>query len=897
MGTLALSLDRNKSSNSTAQFRRQTKLSDVISESVTWSTKIVELSLTSVVGTLSKVTSKIRTFTTKNGKMSNTTLNTGKLLNTETNDGIFSNVTANFKANSLSNVMTMTEILSTMKSQYEKFSFSLSICDVMSINRYIITHKDESVGMLEYLLQEQAICKVDYTVHIFSPAGTILNLEFTYFRTRHCTDQCLCDSLKMYDVVNDAIKERDSFCGIRETWSVLSKSNHVILQLTLMNGSESYHTLLYEGPDTLCFWSDLRYNLITGYVVMYQVLQDQDYEWMSPVKKITNDSDLVYPVNPQIRIRDYLVYKWHIRIRPDKQVVFEYRRFCLEANLKIYDGPSDNTKYTPIPTKKPVDSRIAKGFQIFITFTMKKFHSKNSRICMYVYYQSMNRRPVPCTAPKTYEYFKMYVNRGKPWPSFVALVPPDCALRFNPIFFIIEYRSPNHDNCAYRGIAVLNPDSPNGVTFLCNMLHRNIFSNYRREVPHSINMTFILYHYGFNNINRNCYVEFTGSILTKKQVLLCKPIFTMFDLNQHNIEVRKSSYSNGSRHVYINLKNEPCIYFIFPPQDNYHINQNVTFEIYGAKKMLFNSYPLHQPQYVKTFGCHHKISVKEQRYTNTILFNYQMNCPFIYKGVLLHLVNKMACSEAANTKLINLRDSCVFFTAAEPHYIKINARFASLGMLRLSCAKPGCFSGHHILKYMALIRLDELRYEYDPDYAAFSETIIYQLPVVLRPRVVNQRWALSSYFVLYGNMNLVYEPLQQEYMPEETEKLFVQLEPYALPYIFSTPSEMFYYGYNSTGYELYKKYGYTETVLYGDYKYKHCIGENMDWYEAKSQCEQSGMTLLTIDTLWELHFLKGFLQGFWVKDQRRIIPIIHFIGLQVSLIHINHALQIVQLCF
>ena len=95
--------------------------------------------------------------------------------------------------------------------------------------------------------------------------------------------------------------------------------------------------------------------------------------------------------------------------------------------------------------------------------------------------------------------------------------------------------------------------------------------------------------------------------------------------------------------------------------------------------------------------------------------------------------------------------------------------------------------------------------EIDPDYVAFSEIIIYQLPVVLRPRIVNKGWAFRSYFVLFVNMNLVYEPLQQEYMPKETGKLFVQLEPYSLLYIFSIPSEMLYYGYNSTGYEFYKK--------------------------------------------------------------------------------------------
>ena len=225
MGTQAL--DRNKSPNLTAQFRKQTKLSDVTSEAVTWSyigTKMKELTnLTSVAGTSSKVTSKIGTFTTKIGKMSNTKLNTGKLSNTETNDALFSNVAT--------------------KSEYDRFYFNLSICDVMSTNRYVKTDKDETFGILEYLLQEQVACQVEYTVHISSPVGTILNLKFTYFRTRHCTDQCLCDSLKMYDVVNDTIQERDSFCGFRETWSVLSKSNHVILQLTLMNGSESYHTL------------------------------------------------------------------------------------------------------------------------------------------------------------------------------------------------------------------------------------------------------------------------------------------------------------------------------------------------------------------------------------------------------------------------------------------------------------------------------------------------------------------------------------------------------------------------------------------------------------------------------------------------------------------------------
>ena len=809
-----------------------------------------------------------------------------ELANLTWKDGMFSSITTNFKALSnetlvrgaVSNPLTKTDILSTTESQYE----NSSICDFMSTTRYITTDKDESVGMLEYLLQEQVTCLVEYTVHLYTLTGSIFNLEFTYFRTPHCTDQCLCESLTMYDVVNDITQVRDSFCGVRETWSVLSKSNHVILQLTLMNGFESYYTLLDEKIPNFCYGSVLPYNHVTGYVLMYQILPARHYEWISPVKEITNDSGLAYPVFPQIRIRDSLIYKWHIRIRPDKHVIFQYRRFCLEPNLKIYDGPSENPKYTPFSTKKPVDTRIAKGFQIFITYSIKKILLKNNRTCMYVYYQSMIRHSLPCTAQKTFEYFKMYLNRGKPWPTFVALVPPDCALRFHPIFFIIESKSPNHDNCAYRGIAVLNPGSRNGVIFLCNMLERNIFSNYQTEVPHFINMTFILYHYGFDDTNSYCYIDFTRSLMSRGQALLCKPIFTMFDLNHLNIEVRKSYYSNGSTHVYINLKNEPCIYFIFPPQDYYHINQSITFETYGAKKQIFRLYPLHEPKYIKELGCKHKISFTEERYTNRILFNYQINCPFIYKGVLLHLVNKKTCSKAERTTLITLRDSCMFFTADKIHYIKIKARFASSGMVKLSCAKPGCIKDHYTLKYMAPLQHDALRQRYGLDYAAFSQTIIYQLPVVLRPHTINKRWAYTSYFVLLGGMNLVYEPLQQEYMPKETEKLSLQLEDYSRPDFFSTPSKLFYYGHNSTGYDLYKEYGYTEPVSYGGYNYKHCIGDDMDWYEAKSQCERNGMRLLTIDNLWELHFVKEFLQGFWVGEQRRIIPIIHFIGLQVS---------------
>ena len=99
----------------------------------------------------------------------------------------------------------------------------------------------------------------------------------------------------------------------------------------------------------------------------------------------------------------------------------------------------------------------------------------------------------------------------------------------------------------------------------------------------------------------------------------------------------------------------------------------------------------------------------------------------------------MTCSEAADTKVINVRDSCVFFTAAKPHYIKINARFSSLGMIRLSCAKPGCFRGHQ-----APIQVDDLRYEFNP------ETIIYQLPVVLKPRIINKDVLLVLILFLLG---------------------------------------------------------------------------------------------------------------------------------------------------
>ena len=61
-------------------------------------------------------------------------------------------------------------------------------------------------------------------------------------------------------------------------------------------------------------------------------------------------------------------------------------------------------------------------------------------------------------------------------------------------------------------------------------------------------------------------------------------------------------------------------------------------------------------------------------------------------------------------------------------------------------------------------------------------------------------------------MNLVYEPIQQEYMPKETGILFVQLKPYSLPYIFSIPSEMFFMGTTQLGMSFTKKYGYSKTV-------------------------------------------------------------------------------------
>ena len=224
----SLTSERSKSPNSNTQIERQAKMLNVTWKAVTWSnmrTKTGELrNLTSVAEKSSKVTSKIRekkTFTTKTWKLSNITLNSDKLSNSETKDGMYFNAT-NFKALSnvsskpgeLSNFMKMIAILSPIKSQYDKFYLNSSICDVMSTTRYIITDKDESVGMLEYLLQEQVTCRVKFTVHIFSPAYSILNLEFTYFRTRHCTDKCLCDSLTMYDVVNDTMEVRDSFCGV-----------------------------------------------------------------------------------------------------------------------------------------------------------------------------------------------------------------------------------------------------------------------------------------------------------------------------------------------------------------------------------------------------------------------------------------------------------------------------------------------------------------------------------------------------------------------------------------------------------------------------------------------------------------------------------------------------------
>ena len=264
---------------------------------------------------------------------------------------------------------------------------SLGICDLMlsKETNHINISLDQTDGLFEYILQEDQPCPVFTYWQISSPPGTILNITFTYFRTRHCSDACLCDRLALWDVVNGQSTYRSYYCGHRDPWYVFTKTNKLLMRLEIVDAKKSF--ILMSKSKKLDF------DDITGFVIIYKTLSADEYQYISPVQKIKMGSRLSNAMitlkEPHMKINGYYVYHLKIREREQFRVKFSWKIRCSNIFITLFDGPSERypliTKYT---TKDNINSTTATGFHLYIVLRIWQVSRLLRDLCVNLKYGS-----------------------------------------------------------------------------------------------------------------------------------------------------------------------------------------------------------------------------------------------------------------------------------------------------------------------------------------------------------------------------------------------------------------------------------------------------------------------------------------------------------------------------
>ena len=214
-------------------------------------------------------------------------------------------------------------------------------CDTQQSNITKEIYVTEEYGILENILQESISCPLERSWRIIAPKSSVLNLTFTYFRLRHCSDDCLCDNLTIYDSENHMLQTRGEYCGVREPWYILTKWNIVMLKLVIYNVSESY----YEKRLTMGSSPRFRrsYEELTGFIVLFQLKQRENFRFVKPVEQVTFPSGQLNITTPHMIIHDVSIHHWHIRVEYDRLINLSYDlQDCFTNNhVSFHDGPTE----------------------------------------------------------------------------------------------------------------------------------------------------------------------------------------------------------------------------------------------------------------------------------------------------------------------------------------------------------------------------------------------------------------------------------------------------------------------------------------------------------------------------------------------------------------------------
>ena len=549
-------------------------------------------------------------------------------------------------------------------SQTRQFSdiFSLGICDLMlsKETNNINISLDQTYGLFEYILQEDQSCPVFTYWQISSPPGTILNITFTYFRTRHCSDACLCDRLALWDVVKGQRKYRSYYCGHRDPWYVVTKTNKLLMRLEVVNAKKSF--ILMSRSKNL-YLDD-----ITGFVIIYKTLSADDYQYVSPVHEIKIgrglSNDTITLNVPHMIINGYYVYHLKIREREQFRVKFSWKIRCSNIFIMLFDGPSERypaiTKYT---TKDNINSTTATGFHLYVVLRIGEASHLLRDLCVNLKYGS-ELAPI----------LEFYT-------SLVGLYKVDIRKRpfihnYFQVFGInfLRIDGPNYDFCSIQGIAltIVKKVKKTGkyksfVVRFCNIpKSKQFLSSFRVN----IDMFLSVYSYSLSaEYDFNLMLKYANT--NKDRGQFCQPVYSTF--SAFDFYTKTVSYpGNTSFPLVMKVPSDhqiPCFHLRIAP--GYHAQKtNIRVEIHGADYVLANESfdPFHQlnPPVTILFKesflrpskpCTGYIKTEKDD-QNTVIINYQVDCPYIPIGFSLDIYNNMMCSVIPKDQTMLEKNRC-----------------------------------------------------------------------------------------------------------------------------------------------------------------------------------------------------------------------------------------------
>ena len=677
----------------------------------------------------------------------------------------------------------------------------------------------EEYGTLEYILQESISCPLELHWRIIAPESSVLNLTFTYFRLRHCSDNCLCDNLTIYDTKYNTSERRGQHCGVREPWFILSKWNIVELRLKVYNVLDSFYQLesKYDNP----FFRKRHYDELTGFSLLYQLKPANQFLYITPVPEVTLPSGQLKITKPHIMISGVKIHHWHIRVEEDRFIDLSYDvQGCFGNNkVSFHDGPTE--MHLPIKEDVKIRSVQSTGFHLYVVLKI----------------QSGNQ---PCVS---FKYISKEIVSGKECEKYQDLhvIYADVALPYIGKFQCalssigLYINGPNHDNCAYQGVILWHGQNRTKIGPFCGIDQHKEFLYYtsKLNIP-NMKVTALVYIYDYMYSGDKGYVVLSMSHIREHSVF-CSFIFNV-DSIDHHVDFKTTKTKNNTL-IKIHPKDNWCLIFYFVPSEK-PINQNVEIAVLGVEaRNIFLANNIKSLQ--ASTGCQINTGITEDFKENLVTLHYHIDCPYTPVGLRLYLNNVNVCEArptvrrtgssieglAYGDKLCgqpdNTRDDIIYIQGLniEVYYLfKITCR-ASLPCLDTNM---------------------EWKYEYSIFYMTLQ---VVQYSIKILPVVLSiPGWSgVHIKFKLDPKYTLTYE-----------RKLYPSN-------VTNTPSLQVFDSWYWLKHAI-KPVGHLREILYQDHLYSVCWSkEILSWEDAYNFCNSYGSDLLYINSKTEYNFIRRFL--------------------------------------